>query len=61
MAIADKLTTIAELTPTVYEKGKFDEYSTFWDGLPKTTEVEYSTTMRLVVEQELIRLCRNIV
>lgn len=31
MAIAEKLTTIAENTPRVYEAGKSDEHKAFWD------------------------------
>lgn len=31
MAIAEKLTTIAENTPRVYEAGKRDEHKAFWD------------------------------
>lgn len=32
MSIADKLTTIAENVPKVYEAGKQSEYDTFWDA-----------------------------
>lgn len=43
MSIAEKLTTIAENTPKVYDKGKQDEYNTFWDSIYEKIERDRST------------------
>lgn len=41
MSIADKLTTIAENVPKVYEAGKQAEYDAFWDNYQRPNNVNY--------------------
>lgn len=41
MSIAEKLTTVADNVPKVYERGRKDEYDAFWDTYP---EEQYDMT-----------------